>query len=278
MNSPPGLLFTNLDEDTSAYDLKLQIEAFKQYNSASSRWVKITQICIFYKEEVRMGYVEFEDVSHARDVFSFLNSGSRVSVNKSGKVMRILWCYNRLHSETWVAVVLRNIPPCDANLKAIRRNCTKRGEKVKLVTPPASVKGQWCCLVVVQDVEDAEKICMRVNNYAFDKGRIKAHVHPSSNMRRSGEKSHNVLFAHMEEYLPRDYSLTSKKVESQPTKKAIRKQKEVPKTKHKEIRDSLLDLKEGGNEIPAFIKELFKTDSIPKSKQGIALFGKPTQL
>eukprot|EP00826_Nyctotherus_ovalis_P058833 TRINITY_DN8127_c0_g1_i2.p2 TRINITY_DN8127_c0_g1~~TRINITY_DN8127_c0_g1_i2.p2 ORF type:complete len:225 (-),score=50.99 TRINITY_DN8127_c0_g1_i2:125-799(-) len=224
-----------------------------------------------------MGYVEFEDVRHARDVFNFFNSGSRISVNKDGKAMKILWCYNRLHSESWVAVVLRNIPPSDANLEAIRKNCTKHSEKVKLITPPTSVKGRWCCLVVVEDIEDAEKICLRINNYAFDKGKIRAHVHPSSDTRRSGERSHNVLFAHMQEYVPKDHPLASKKIEGQPTKKAIRKQKEVPKTKHKQIRDSLLDLNESRKEMPVFIRELFKTDSIPKNKQGVFL-GKSTQL
>jgi hypothetical protein len=181
---------------------------------------------------MRIGYVEFEDVRNARDVYDFFNSGSRIPINEHNQTITVSWCYNRLYTEPWITIVLRNIPTNDT--KAIHKTCTRKGERVRYITQPILIKEQWCCMVIVEDIEDAERICLRVNNTTVDKkGKVRAHIHPSSTMnRKNKEKSHNTLFAHMKEYLPETYKTLA-------LKKSIRKV-ELPENKYKRIRDTAL--------------------------------------
>lgn len=224
---------------------------------------------------MRIGYVEFENIENARDIFSFFNSGSRIPVNENNAPIEVTWGYNRLYSEKWVTIVLRNLP--SPNKDSVHTNCTKRGEKVKYITPPTLIKGRWCCLVVVEDIETAEKICLRVNNNVVDKGgrKIRAHIHPSSNMNRDYEKkSHNSLFAYMKEYLPKGNKDQPEKVTIPPVRKTIKKQKIVsPEARHKQIRDSIFAelLDDQQNDVPDFIRTLTKSDKFSKPRQGVIL-------
>ena len=203
---------------------------------------------MLYKEEIRVGFVEFEKVEDARDIFTFFNSGSRISKNKSNGIIRVVWGYNRLYADSWAAVILRCIPPSDANIKNIYMKCTSRGEKVKHVVNPMLLKNQWCCIVVMETIEDAEKLCIRINNSVCDRAghKVKAHIHPKSDMHRPNKgNSFNTLFQYVAEHQPKDYIEPIKRETQEKSlqiKKFIKKNKKplTQKMINKSIRDSLI--------------------------------------
>ncbi len=114
------------------------------------------------------------------------------------------WAIDRsqLPGSNWTAVVLRNVPP-DSRVNVLYHNCTARGEKVKYITKPQLIKGQHCCFAVMENIEEAEKLCARVNGYQFSSTKkLKAHIHPASGLHRPDPAhSHHKIFARLQTYL-----------------------------------------------------------------------------
>ena len=68
----------------------------------------------------------------------------------------------------WAAVVIRNLPP-NISSEQVAKRCQDEHEKLKYVLPPMQVKciviieGQNCTIAVMDDLEDAERVCHRLN-------------------------------------------------------------------------------------------------------------------
>jgi len=194
-NSPPALIFSNIDFTTNALDLKAQLEFCKPET-------KISSIKIFEKNSIRTAYIEFENLSSAQEIYSFLSK--KVPLNHQGLKIDIKWAYDKSKSgEAWVAVILRGIPP-DSKVQSVFANCTFKGEKVRYVTVPKQIKGQWCCYAIMENIEEAEKLCFRMNGHSFSNNKkLRAHIHPDSNLiRPDKKKSHHNIFSNLEIYCP----------------------------------------------------------------------------
>jgi hypothetical protein len=170
-----------------------------------SRNTAITTIKIFSKDDDqsdKIAYIEFESVQMARSIRSYFVT--RTAKNSHGKPIVVTWGFDRSLCPTshWVCVILRNIPP-DCQVETLYRNCTKNGEKVKHITKPQLIRSQFCCLVIMQNIEDAEKLCKRLNNFQLTQiKKLRAHIHPMSNLRREEMgMSHHKIFSEMNKYL-----------------------------------------------------------------------------
>ena len=89
-----------------------------------------------------MAFVKFDDVDSAQAIYSFFNTWTRTPTNPQGGKIEVQWGIDKslLPETNWVAVVLRNLPP-DSRVATVHQNCTSKGEKVKYVTKPSTVKG-----------------------------------------------------------------------------------------------------------------------------------------
>jgi hypothetical protein len=88
----------------------------------------------------------------------------------------------------------------------------------------------------LESIEDAEKICKRLNGYEFNPSKhLKAHVHPNSYMRRNDkEHSHHNVFAEMPANQSQNAELAKQiSIELEPTKSVTPSLPTPPKSKEK---------------------------------------------
>jgi hypothetical protein len=86
---------------------------------------------------------------------------------------KVDWAFDKtdLKDSKWYAVILRNVPPL-CNVDVIRNQCSLRGEKVLYVVSPVLIKSQYCSIVVMDDINDCEKICFALNNKEISRNKI----------------------------------------------------------------------------------------------------------
>lgn len=122
--------------------------------------------------------------------------GARIhGIRGSQRTVNVKWIRNETLNDLseWSGVVLRNLPS-NFTIEAITTLLnTKADRPVMRIEPPRTVKGKYCTLAVTRNIEDAEKICKRLNNSKVGSEIIKVHVHPLSKGRRR-EDSHHRLF------------------------------------------------------------------------------------
>lgn len=122
--------------------------------------------------------------------------GARVHrIPGAQRSVNVKWIRNEALSDQseWSGVVLRNLPS-NFTLEAISSLLnTKTDRPVLRIEPPRTVKGKYCTVAVTRNIEDAEKICKRLNNVKVGPETVKVHVHPFSKGRRR-EDSHHRLF------------------------------------------------------------------------------------
>lgn len=90
----------------------------------------------------------------------------------------------KLESTRWVAVILRNLPRnCKTELICLK--WSSNGEKVLYAEQPIYIESWYWWLVRVGSIQDAYKICNRLNGKELAEGMyLKADVHPNSNFRK----------------------------------------------------------------------------------------------
>ena len=122
--------------------------------------------------------------------------GSRVHhIPGAQRMVNVKWIRNETLNDQsdWSAVVLRNLPP-NYTVEAIMNLLNPKTERPVLrIEPPRTVKGKYCTIAVTRNIEDAEKICKRLNNTRIGGECVKVHMHPGSKGKRR-EDSHHKLF------------------------------------------------------------------------------------
>lgn len=142
---PPSLLFSNIDSNVTALDLKEQLTQINRYLIAINfvlSEIFINTIKLFDKAAERAAFIQFDNTESARAIYNYFNSPTRTAKNLEGKKIEVQWCADQSISgpNNWVAVVLRNLPP-DSHIETLYRNCSKGGEKIKYITKPQCLKG-----------------------------------------------------------------------------------------------------------------------------------------
>jgi len=113
--------------------------------------------------------------------------------NSKGGLIDVYITYDLLDLTlcNWYGVVLRNLPNncTQANVKSF---CENHVNGVLYVLYPMKIKTSYTSIAILKDLDDAEKLCVAVNNKEVVKNkRIKAHIHPRCcRIRRNSEKSH----------------------------------------------------------------------------------------
>lgn len=101
----------------------------------------------------------------------------------------VFYCYDLTDykESLWYGVVLRNLDE-NCNKDRLKEFCQIITSGVLYTTTPEKVMNSICSIVVTYDLDDAEKICVFINN---QKKKLKANIHPNScKLRRFPEKSH----------------------------------------------------------------------------------------
>lgn len=82
-------------------------------------------------------------------------------------------------------VVLRNIPEA-WNAESVEEYVATAlpGVKVQFVEDPVLIKNQWCTIMSVSNLEDAESVANTLNRQNIDDKYVKAHLHPHNKSTR----------------------------------------------------------------------------------------------
>ena len=93
----------------------------------------------------------------------------------------------------WAAVVLRNLPS-DSSQESLRALTGQFQIPIRRIEKPRRLPGGCVCsLMVVDDIEAAEKLCVKMNKMEAGVKRMKAHIHPDSHTTRPSD-SHHCIF------------------------------------------------------------------------------------
>ncbi|CAI2364130.1 unnamed protein product [Moneuplotes crassus] len=197
------LMFSRLDKDTNPKQF------YKSLIKISSRCSDSIIIdCVKILDTSQSHYkaiVEFKDDKHCSEVYEFLNSPKYKGKfkNKEKESIQINYALDssRVENSGWVAVVIRNLPR-EATKSIIVANCSQNGEKVLYATNPIKVKNMYCCMVRVKTIDDAEKICRRLNEKRKFKEGIFVDIHPNSNYKRQNPQKSQFSIFKNEKYFP----------------------------------------------------------------------------
>ena len=122
---------------------------------------------MFEKRTKRVGFVLFSKLSDAEQVYNFFNFSLKKnpSKNSNGDLLEVQWGYDLLDLKDsgWFGVVLRNVPP-KCTEENVKNQCSKQGEVVLYALTPTQIKNQFCSIVVMETLEDAEKLCLNLNH------------------------------------------------------------------------------------------------------------------
>ncbi len=162
---------------------------------------KIEEVKILKYKNFTFAFVIFQKLLECERLFKYLDSPNKKKLaptkNSKGGLIEIYIAYDLLDLTLshWYGVVLRNLPNncTQANVKSF---CENHVNGVLYVLYPMKIKTSYSSIAILKDLDDAEKLCVAVNNKEVVKNkRIKAHIHPKCcRIRRSTEKSHFFKF------------------------------------------------------------------------------------
>ena len=124
----------------------------------------IRNVCI--SNTLDSAYCEFTDFTFTDRIIKMHNNSKSIRYNSM--TMSYAIDIARTKQYQWAAIVIRNLPMCIKQSNILLR-CGDDGERVKYVLPPMQVKRQNCTIVVMEDLEDAEKVCYRLNKNVVKK-------------------------------------------------------------------------------------------------------------
>lgn len=67
-----------------------------------------------------------------------------------------------MKNSEWYGVVLRNIPE-KCSHENLKNHLTNYSKNINSLLPAMKIKSSYCTLVVLNSIEDAEKICIHLN-------------------------------------------------------------------------------------------------------------------
>jgi len=107
----------------------------------------------------------------------------------------LYWCdYEPLdQSKPWAAVVLRNLP-LSATQESLRSLTAAFQIPIKRIEKPRLLQGaSLCTLLILDDLEAAEALCLKLHRLETEGHRLKAHVHPDSRLIRPPDSHHSIF-------------------------------------------------------------------------------------
>lgn len=128
---------------------------------------------MFTKDDVTCALVKFPCLSHCDKVHSYFNDPfkkiHKPLRNKMNNIVEFLYAYDTsdLKDSQWYAVVFRNLPH-DFTKKQIEQQCRQIIDTIKYSTTPKKVCDSLCAVVVVKDLDSAEKLCLYYNKKSRD--------------------------------------------------------------------------------------------------------------
>jgi len=160
--------------------------------------VDIQVIRVFSSARIKYAYISFNTISECRFVFNLLSNKSNsvnlinsqerkidknVIVSNAASSVRsfssyglsdngsqahsqdVFYCYDLTDCKKsyWYAVVLRNLDG-NCNTEKVKEFCGMITKGVLYCTKPEKVLDSYCTIVVLEDLDDAEKLCIYVNN------------------------------------------------------------------------------------------------------------------
>lgn len=109
--------------------------------------------------------------------------------------MPLYWCdYEPLdQNKPWAAVVLRNLP-LSATQESIRTLTAEFQVPIKRIEKPRRLQGRsLSTLLVLDNLEAAEALCLKLHRLETEGHRLKAHVHPDSRLIRPLDSHHSIF-------------------------------------------------------------------------------------
>jgi hypothetical protein len=145
----------------------------------------IKDITIIEWSKKRCAWVKIEKFNICESIANFFYYHIKKkypSKNSKGEKIEVFLSYNLLEltKSNWYGIIIRNIPQSNS-ADAIKNFCEKYVNKdsVKYCSPPVLIKNIYCCIVVLNELENAEKLCIKLNNFEIPKKRkLKVNFHP----------------------------------------------------------------------------------------------------
>lgn len=192
----------------------------------------------FQVEEIRIvkfnlsthAIVKFSNIFICKGVMNHLknneNNYFRKNLNNFNKnsshTLDINYIYDitDLKNSEWYAIILRNLETAFHDINQIKEICEKIHMSNYIILPPQKIFSSLCSLIVVEDLDIAENVCINLNKFSicfgFSSRKLKAHIHPkSSKIRLNPEKSHFSVFLNSQlatELKPEDQSEVLKRI------------------------------------------------------------------
>ena len=179
----PSLIFINIDEWVNDKYIKIFLENVPTFQMLQQKLL-LSKITMFTWNKKRCAWIRMDSLLQCQTIANFFYHPIKKAYptkNSKGENLDIFMCFDLLEitKSKWYGVVIRNLPP-NSNDESIRQYCesfVRNG--VKYCINPVVLRSVYCCIIVMNSLEDAENLCMKLNGYEPSKGRrIKVHFHP----------------------------------------------------------------------------------------------------
>ena len=175
--------------------IKQKINGNYTYDNYMENKIKINYIKFFYIKEKFCAFVNMPFIEQIKILGKYFISPYKKihpTKNSKGETIEFYYAYDllTLTKSFWYGVILRNLPR-DCTSKSIFEFCENTiRNRIKYCLNPIYINNVLCSLVVCQELEYAEILCYKLNNFELvNKKIIKANLHPYiCKIRRNTEK------------------------------------------------------------------------------------------
>ena len=131
---------------------------------------------IIYKNEIKTYcFIKFYSKFICELIHNFFNEKFILNnfplKNSENSLININYCYDLtdLKNSLWYSIILRNLPN-DLEAHNITQLCKNFYPGILYTLPPKEIYGQKCTIVVLDDCDEAEKLCFNLNNKEINFG------------------------------------------------------------------------------------------------------------
>ena len=178
----PSLVIIGLEDWVNENYIKMFLE---EVPSVKNKQLSFSSIKIFNWNKKKTAWVKMNNFSDCESIATFFYHPIKQNIptkNSKGEKLDIFLAFDLLEitKSNWYGVILRNLPQ-NCSDESIRQFCDSYvRDGVKYCIYPIMIKEVYCSIIVMNDLEDAENLCMALNGMEVStKGRkIKVNYHP----------------------------------------------------------------------------------------------------
>ena len=178
----PSLVIIGLEDWVNENYIKMFLE---EVPSVKNKQLSFNSIKIFNWNKKKTAWVKMNNFSDCESIATFFYHPIKQNIptkNSKGEKLDIFLAFDLLEitKSNWYGVILRNLPQ-NCSDESIRQFCDSYvRDGVKYCIYPIMIKEVYCSIIVMNDLEDAENLCMALNGMEVStKGRkIKVNYHP----------------------------------------------------------------------------------------------------